>query len=68
VDLFAEFDSTLIGCERLGRKARLMAMDPGCADVVCRRWEKYTGKAAVLGGDGRTLAQIARLGRKETVK
>jgi DNA modification methylase len=64
-DLFGGSGSTLIGCERLGRKARLMELDPCYVDVICRRWEDYTGKSAVLDGDGRTFAQIAQQRQKK---
>jgi DNA modification methylase len=60
VDLFGGSGSTLIGCQRRGRMARLMERDPRYADVICRRWEEYTGQSAVLDGDGRTFAQIAQ--------
>src|SRR5271169_7044100 len=58
VDLFAGSGSTLIACERRGRKARLMEIDPRYADVICQRYQDYTGKAAVLEGDGRTFEEI----------
>jgi DNA modification methylase len=60
VDLFGGSGSTLIGCQRRGRKARLMEIDPAYADCICRRFEDYTGKAAVLADDGRTFEQVAR--------
>jgi DNA modification methylase len=64
VDLFGGSGTTLIGCERTGRKARLMELDPKYADVIVRRWEEYTGKAAVLDSDERTFSAVAsdRLG------
>jgi DNA modification methylase len=58
-DLFGGSGSTLIACERRGRKARLMEIDPKYADCTVRRWEEYTGKQAVLDGDGRTFAEVA---------
>jgi DNA modification methylase len=57
-DLFGGSGSTLIGCERRGRKARLMELDPRYADCIVRRWQEYTGKQAVLDGDGRTFDAI----------
>ena len=59
VDLFGGSGSTLIGCERRDRKARLMEIDPRYADVIVRRWEDYTGKRATLEGDGRAFEEIA---------
>jgi DNA modification methylase len=58
-DLFGGSGSTLIGCERRGRKARLMEIDPKYADCIVRRWQEYTGKLAVLDGDGRSFDEIA---------
>ena len=66
VDLFAGSGSTLIACERRGRKARLMELDPRYADVICRRYQEFTGKMAVLESDGRTFDQIAHERHKET--
>jgi DNA modification methylase len=58
VDLFGGSGSTLIACERRGRKARLMEIDPKYADVIVRRWQEFTGKHAVLDNDGRTFADL----------
>jgi DNA modification methylase len=58
VDLFGGSGSTLIGCERRGRKARLMELDPKYADCIVRRYQEYTGKLARLEGDGRTFDEI----------
>src|SRR6185436_3926327 len=58
-DFFGGSGSTLIGCERRGRKARLMEIDPKYADVIIERFQEYTGQKAVLEGDGRTFAEVA---------
>jgi DNA modification methylase len=58
-DLFGGSGSTLIGCERRGRKARLMEVDPKYADCIIRRWQEYTGKQATPDGDGRTFDEVA---------
>ena len=60
VDLFGGSGSTLIGCERRGRKARLMELDPRYADVIVRRWQEYTGKKATLEADGRSFDLIVQ--------
>ena len=65
MDLFGGSGSTLIGCERKGRKARLLELDPKYADVIVRRWQEYTGKQAMLDGDGRSFNEIAGERRKE---
>lgn len=48
LDLFGGSGSTLIACEQLGRKARLMEIDPHYCDVIITRWESLTGKQAQL--------------------
>jgi DNA modification methylase len=63
-DLFGGSGSTLIGCERRGRKARLMEIDPKYADCIVRRWQQYTGKQAVLEGDERTFEAVAEERRR----
>jgi DNA modification methylase len=67
LDPFAGSGSTLIACQKTGRQARLMELDPQYVDVIVRRWQDFTGREAVLEGDGRTFAQIseARLERPE---
>lgn len=48
LDLFGGSGSTLIACEKTGRKARLMELDPKYCDVIVKRWEDFTGKKSVL--------------------
>jgi DNA modification methylase len=48
LDLFGGSGSTLIACEKMGRKARLMELDPKYCDVIVKRWEEFTGKKATL--------------------
>lgn len=59
LDLFGGSGTTLIAADKVGRTARLMELDPRFADVIVRRWQKFTGKAATLEGDGRTFDEIA---------
>jgi DNA modification methylase len=65
-DFFGGSGSTLIACERRGRAARLMELDARYADVICRRYQEYVGKPAVLDGDGRSFDEIAEERRKGT--
>lgn len=48
LDLFGGSGSTLIACEKTGRRARLMELDPKYCDVIVKRWEDFTGKQAEL--------------------
>jgi len=65
VDLFGGSGSTLIACERKGRKARLMEIDPIYVDCIVRRWEEYTHKPALLSGDGRPFEELSQERLKE---
>jgi DNA modification methylase len=46
LDPFAGSGSTLVAAERTGRRARLVELDPGYADVVIARYEALTGATA----------------------
>lgn len=46
LDAFGGSGTTLIAAEQLGRKARLMEIDPHYCDVIIARWEKLTRKTA----------------------
>jgi DNA modification methylase len=59
LDPFGGSGTTLIACEKSGRASRLIELEPRYADVICRRWQEYTGNAALLEGDGRTFAELA---------
>jgi len=48
LDIFGGSGSTLIACEKLNRKARIMELDPIYCDVIIKRWENFTGKKAEL--------------------
>ena len=48
LDPFGGSGSTMIACEQLGRKCRMMEIDPHYCDVIIDRWEAFTGKKAVL--------------------
>jgi len=52
LDPFAGSGTTLIAAEKSGRVARLMELDPRYVDVIVRRWQEWTGKAATRETDG----------------
>ena len=60
LDLFGGSGTTLIACDRLSRRARLMELDPRYVDVIVRRWETLTGLSARLSVDGSTLEDAKR--------
>lgn len=46
VDLYAGSGSTLIACEKTGRKCFTMEMEPIYCGVILDRWQKFSGKKA----------------------
>ncbi|WP_045739241.1 site-specific DNA-methyltransferase [Xanthomonas sp. MUS 060] len=52
LDPFGGSGSTLIACEKSGRRARVIELDPKYVDVIVRRWQDYTGQAAIRASDG----------------
>jgi DNA modification methylase len=59
LDPFAGSGSTLIACEKTGRRARLMEIEPCYCDVIIRRWEEFTGQEAILEASGATFAKTS---------
>ena len=59
LDPFGGSGTTLVACEKTGRQARLVELDPRYCDVIVRRWQEFTGKTATLDGSGRTFEEIA---------
>jgi DNA modification methylase len=59
LDPFGGSGSTLIACEKTGRQARLIELDPRYCDVIIRRWQEFGGGAATLGGHGGSFEEIA---------
>ena len=50
LDPFAGNGTTIIAAEKTGRHGRAIELDPLYCDVIVRRWQQYTGKAARLEG------------------
>jgi DNA modification methylase len=46
LDPFAGSGSTLIACERTGRRCAAIELDPRYVDVVLARWERFSGQTA----------------------
>lgn len=46
LDVFGGSGTTMIACEQLGRKCRMMELDPHYCDVIIARWEKLTDRKA----------------------
>jgi DNA modification methylase len=58
VDCFLGTGTTIIAAEKLGRDGRGIEISPTYVDVAVERWQEFTGKKAVLEGDGRTFDEM----------
>lgn len=68
LDLFGGSGSTLIACQKSGRRARLMEFDPKFVDVIVRRWQQFSGRKAELLGSGETFDALEAVRRREREK
>ena len=59
LDPFGGSGTTLIACDKAGRQARLIELEPKYCDVICRRFQEFSGKEATLEGDGRSFGDIS---------
>jgi DNA modification methylase len=62
LDCFAGSGTTAIACEKAGRVARLMELDPKYADVIVRRWQEFSGKKAKREADGAAFDRVSLSG------
>lgn len=58
LDSFGGSGTTLIAAEKTGRSARLVEIDPVYCDLIVRRWQRLTGKQAMLQGWGGSFEEI----------
>ena len=58
LDPFGGSGSTLIACEKAGRQARLVELDPKYCDVIVQRWQDWAGGTAVLNENRRSFGEI----------
>lgn len=58
LDPFAGSGTILIAAERTGRRARAIELDAQYVDVAIHRWQRLTGKQAVLAATGQTWEQV----------
>jgi DNA modification methylase len=65
-DPFLGSGTTLIAAEKTARNCHGHDIDPRYVDVIVRRWQKSTGKQAVLEADSRRFDQIAAVRQPAT--
>ena len=59
LDAFLGSGTTLMAAERVGRICCAIETDPIYIDVAIRRWQKYTGEAAIHATTGKRFDEIA---------
>ena len=59
LDPFAGSESTLLACERTGRRARLLAINPRTCDAIVEAWHEFTGGRVVLDGSKSEFKDLA---------
>lgn len=57
LEMFGGSGTTAIACEKTGRFARLIEIDPVYCGVILDRWQRYTGKKAIRE-DGKPWDEI----------
>ena len=60
LDPFLGSGTTLIAAERVGRVCYAMELDPIYVDLAVRRWQKYTGQAAIDTSTGKTFDELVQ--------
>ncbi|MGA8156786.1 MAG: DNA methyltransferase [Rhodoplanes sp.] len=48
LDAFAGSGTTIMAAEQIGRRAHCIEIEPAYADVAIRRWQRFTGRDAIL--------------------
>jgi DNA modification methylase len=59
LDPFGGSGTTVIACEKSGRRARLIEMDPKYVDVIVKRWQEFSGNKASCESDGKLFDDCA---------
>ena len=67
LDSFLGSGTTLIACERAGRRCRGVEIDPLYVDLALRRWGEATGLEPILAATGQPFDAVARERQPEGV-
>ena len=68
LDPFGGSGSALIACEATDRQARLIELEPGYVDVICKRFAAFTGLPALLEETGQDFTEVEAARRAEETK
>ena len=58
LDSFAGSGTSIMAAEQIGRRAFCMEIDPRYVDVAIRRWQRFTGRDAILETTGQTFDEL----------
>jgi DNA modification methylase len=58
LDPFMGSGTTILAAERVGRLGYGLELDPRYIDVAIRRWQRFTGKDAILEATGQTFEEV----------
>jgi DNA modification methylase len=58
LDPFGGSGTTMIACEKTGRRACLMELEPRYVDVIVRRWQEFSGQQATRARDGIAFLEV----------
>jgi DNA modification methylase len=58
LDPFAGSGSTLIACQKTGRRGRLIELDPRYVDAAILRWQAFSGRWATLASTGQSFEAV----------
>jgi DNA modification methylase len=58
LDPFSGSGTTIMAAQKCRRRARAIELDPLYVDVAIRRWQSYTGQAAIMAVTGETFAEV----------
>jgi DNA modification methylase len=60
LDPFGGSGTTVIACEAKGRHSRVIEIERRYCDVIVKRWQDFTGRAAIHRSSGKTFAELAK--------
>ena len=63
LDCFSGSGSSILAADQIDRRAFCIEIDPHYVDISIERWQRYTGKDAVLESTGQTFDELAKARR-----